>query len=435
MEADAPLQRNAARPDILVVSINYAPEPTGFAPHVTAFCDHLSGEGHRVTVLTGFPFAPNWARWPNYAGRFWATETQSGVRIIRQTHFIPRRPRRMIERLLMEGSFCLVSALSLLWFNPPVDLVIYVGAQPSIAMFARLTAWLKRVPYGLMINDLASGAAVNVGIVKSPWLLRGLHAFEYFSYRAAAGAVVLCQGFKDALMAEGFPAHRIFIVRSPVDVERVRPVDSDRGFRTRHRLLDTDFVVLFAGSMGLKQGMENMVAAALRLRADFPEIKWLLVGDGETRSATERLVRTHLLEHHVRFIPFQPFEEMSAMFAAADLLLLNQLAAVKDTVVPSKLLTYMSAGRPVLAAVNEASQGAEILRESRGGRIVAPEDPQALASAVCGMKAAPEELAKMGRANRAYALENFDQQKIMRALENFVQKIATECRNREWRAL
>ncbi len=406
--------------DILVVSINYSPEPTGFAPHVTVFCEHMAAVGHRVTVFTGFPFAPNWARWPEYEGKFIKLEHRLGVRVVRQTHFIPRSPRRMVQRILMEGTFCLTAMLSLVRFRPRADAVIYVGAQPSLAMFARLVAGLKGVPYGVMINDLAAGAASDVGIVKSSFLQRRLHAFEKASYRAAAGAVVLGQGFKDALVADGYPASRVQIVRSPVDVEMVQPMDPDIAFRRRHGFVPQDFLVLFAGSMGLKQGLDNVIAAASRLKDECPDVKWLLVGEGETRAEVERLIAHHALADRVRLIPFQPVEQLSAMFSAGDVLLLNQLSAVKNTVVPSKLLTYMSAGRPVLAAVNAASQGAEILREAKGGQIVRPEDPVALATAVKEMRMDAPGRQRMGRANRDYALEHFDQRKILQKLEYFV---------------
>jgi glycosyltransferase involved in cell wall biosynthesis len=109
------------------------------------------------------------------------------------------------------------------------------------------------------------------------------------------------------------------------------------------------------------------------------------------------------------------------MFAAADVLLLNQLRSVKDTVIPSKLLTYMAAGRPVLAAVNRASQGAEILLEANGGLLVAPEDPNGLAEGVeTLMRAGTQVLAAMSERNRAYAEQHFDQATILAQHESFI---------------
>jgi colanic acid biosynthesis glycosyl transferase WcaI len=415
----------SAKREVLVLSINYTPEPTGFAPHVAAFCEHLVQAGYGVTVFTGFPFAPRWARWPEYRGRFLAVEEIAGVRVVRHTHFIPRSPRRMLERLLMEGSFCFASLLSMLRFRPKADVVIYVGAQPSLAMFARWVAWFRRMPYGVMINDLATGAASNVGIVKSALLQRCLHAFEYAAYRRAAGAVVLCQSFKDVLVTEGYPADRIAIVRSPVNMDQVRPLEPDMEFRRRNHIEPGAFVVLFAGSMGLKQGLENVIAAARLLRDEAPLLRWILVGDGETRAEVERLIREAGVVQCVRLLPFQPVDQISAMLSVGNLLLLNQLSAVKDTVIPSKLLTYMAAGRPVVAAVNASSQGAELLREAGGGRVVPPEHPAALAMAVREMSADAGALERMGRANRTYALEYFDERKVMQSLERFVRALTS----------
>jgi glycosyltransferase involved in cell wall biosynthesis len=117
------------------------------------------------------------------------------------------------------------------------------------------------------------------------------------------------------------------------------------------------------------------------------------------------------------------------MFASADILLLNQLSAVKDTVIPSKLLTYMSAGKPVVAAVNRSSQGAELLQAAGGGLVIPPENPGALAAAVKSLAAEPARRASMGQANRRFALDNFDQRKIVRQLEEFVATLAPAPRN------
>ena len=99
---------------ILLLSLNYAPEPTGFAPHTTALAEHLVAAGHDVTVVTGFPFAPRWKRSSEYRGELIRRETVAGVRIARVTHFIPRSPSRSVQRVFMEGTFALSAGLALL---------------------------------------------------------------------------------------------------------------------------------------------------------------------------------------------------------------------------------------------------------------------------------------------------------------------------------
>jgi colanic acid biosynthesis glycosyl transferase WcaI len=406
---------------LFILSINYAPEPTGFAPHAAALAAHLVARGHEVSVFTGFPFAPHWRRRPEDRGRLFRTDKKDGATVYRLTHFIPRRPSSALQRILMEGTFsaaALPATMAAAIRGERPDALLYIGAQPAIAMLTRIIATLFRRPYFVNVNDLAARAALDVGIVAGP-LYRLLDTFEFAAYRAAAGASVLCRAFEEALVEHGYPDDRIRLIRSPIDIEQIRPAARDDRFRAAYGLPPDAFVVMHAGSMGKKQGLMNVVDAAAITAGS--RLRWVFVGDGEDKAALVESVRRRGLEETVRFVPFQRDEDMTAMFAAADVLLLNQLRAVKDTVIPSKLLTYMSAGRPAIAAVNASSQGAEILREADGGRIVTPEDPAALAEAARWFMALPpEQLSAFGARNRAYAEVHFDQRKILAAHEHFM---------------
>jgi colanic acid biosynthesis glycosyl transferase WcaI len=290
-------------------------------------------------------------------------------------------------------------------------------------MLARSIAAWYGIPYIVKITDLAAQAALDVGIVKSGLLLRFLDRFEYASYRYAQGAIVICDGFKEALERHGFTSERIRIIRDSVDLEVVRPLKDGNGFRVAHGLVPDDFVVLYSGSMGLKQGLSNVVEAARMLQPEHPRARWLLVGEGELRPQLEKLIVNYRLESTVRLLPLQPEVEMSKMFAAADVLLLNQLSSMKDTVIPSKLLTYMAAGRPIIAAVNPNSQAALLLRTADGGLLVAPESPRDLAFAVSAVIKSGQELSEMGMRNRNYAEEHFDRRKIVRTQQEFLEHV------------
>jgi colanic acid biosynthesis glycosyl transferase WcaI len=232
---------------------------------------------------------------------------------------------------------------------------------------------------------------------------------------------VLCTGFQEALVNNQYPPELIRIIQDSVDLGLIRPVsEGSSHFRIKHHLSPDDFVLLYSGSMGLKQGLTNIVEAAQLLRDECPFVKWILVGDGELMPTLRTLIAKHDLAEQVSILPLQPKAEMSAMFSSADVLLLNQLSNMKDTVIPSKLLTYMAAGRTVLAAVNESSQAATLLRESQGGIIVVPESPTALATAVNQLQADRTGLAEMGRRNRQYAEKHFDQREIVAAQEKFL---------------
>jgi len=405
-----------------ILSINYAPEPTGFAPKAAALAEHLARQGHQVSVFTGFPFAPRWRRREEDRGRLWARERAGTLTVHRLTHFIPRRPSSLLQRLAMEGSFSLAALAAIAPRLPRPrarpDAVLYIGAQPAIAMVARIVALLAGCPYFVNITDLAARAALDVGIAGQA-VSQVLERIEFAAYRKAAGAGVLTASFRDALIEHGYPASRIHLVRDPTDLDAIRPLPRDGAFRARYDIPPSACVALVAGSMGRKQGLMNVVSAAALTRG--ANICWVLVGSGEMQGELVDAVRQQGLEADVRFVPFQPEAEMSRMFADADVLVLNQIGAMKDTVIPSKLLTYMAAGRPVLAAVNPTSQAAEIVRDADGGILVAPDDPAALAEGARRLAAAPPDaLGACGARNRAYAERHFDQRAVVAAHERFM---------------
>jgi putative colanic acid biosynthesis glycosyltransferase WcaI len=406
---------------LFIITINYAPEPSGFAPHVTALADHLAQHGHEVSVFTGFPFAPEWRRRAEDRGRLFASEQNGHVTVHRLTHFIPRRPSSAVQRVLMEGSFSCVgfaALVAVMLRTGRPDALVYVGAQPALAMLARIVAALAGRPYVVRITDLAARAAVDVGILGRR-LARALDTFEFAAYGKAAGAAVLCDSFERALGEYGYPQDRIRVIANPIDVERIRPVARSGHLRAHYGIPPDAFVVMHAGSMGLKQGLLTVIDAAALTRES--AIHWVLVGDGEVRSQLVEAARLRGLQKHVHFVPFQPDEALSEMFGDADLLLVNQVRAVKDTLIPGKLLTYMAAGRPVLVAANPESQAASLLREAGGGVLIEPEDAAALARAACQLSRSDAgSLAEFGTRNRTYAETHFDQRKVLSEQEQFL---------------
>jgi colanic acid biosynthesis glycosyl transferase WcaI len=410
---------------LLILSINYAPEPTGFAPHTAALAEHLQSVGHDVTILTGFPFAPRWARYQEYRGEFTRCENANGVRVRRLTHFIPRAPGRVLDRLLMEGSFAVAGALFLLpsmTFGLRYDAVMYVGAQPAIAWLGRIVAALSRASFIVKITDLAAQAGRDVGIVRSRSLASILERVEFSAYRPAAAALVLCDAFREALAEHGFPRSSVHVIRDSIDLQALHPVESGRRFRERHGIQRDEFVVLYSGSLGLKQGLFEVVDAA-KSRDVPPHVRWVLVGEGETRRALEERIAQAGLGNRVLLLPLQPESGMNEMFAAADVLLLSQLKTVKDTVIPSKLLTYMAAGRPILAAVNAASQAAVIVREAQCGVLVEPESAPALIGGVAALMSDPAERTTMAGRSRAYAEQHFDRAAIVVAQQRVIERL------------
>jgi len=392
---------------ILILGHNYAPELTGIAPYTTELAEHFVDSGHSVTVVTTFPHYPRY-RWYYRPGLF-RKETLAGVKIRRIRVILPRRPTAF-WRILFDSSVglgCLVSSIGL----GRSELIIAVVPTLQTGLAAGLLSKIWRVPAVLLIKDLPLEAGLAVGMLKKGLLFRAGATFERLVYRMADRIIVIGEQFRANLLAKGVKPETTIVIPDWVDIGRIGSARREPEVRRHLAGSDVPFLALHTGAMGEKQGLSNVITAAYALRDD-PAICIVLVGDGPTKSQLEALIQKFHLDN-VRLLEIQPKEYLPRMLASADLLLLNQRAGVVDAVVPSKLLHYMAAGRPVVAAVNSDSVAAKLVTTARCGLLVQPEEPERLAEAIQELAAKPDLRAALGRAGRDYAASRFSKGRIL----------------------
>lgn len=395
---------------ILVIGINYFPERTSVAPFTTGLCEHLASHGDEVTVVTAFPYYPEWKVWDGYRGSLYRREVINGVEVRRVANFVPAKPSSLVQRLVYDLSFTLAAFLAAL-FTGKCDLIYCSCPPPTVALAAYLLGILKRARFVMKLTDLASDAALSTGIMKSTACIRLARAFEKFTYDKALAVVCLCQGFIDRLRERDVHSEQLHLIPDWGDTKGIRPLAADSSFRRAHDISSGAFLVLHTGNMGKKQDLRNVVHAAQLSRND-PDIVWLLIGQGEERAVLEQEIRQHSLSN-IRLLPLQPAETLSQMYAAADVLLVNQKKAVEDAVIPSKLLTYMAAGRAVVAAVSERSETARQVSRANCGVVVPAEDARAVVEAICALRSAPAFCQRLGKNGRAYAEANFTKSSVL----------------------
>jgi len=404
---------------------NYAPEKNGMAPFATGLCERLAEQGHDVTAIVAFPYYPAWRVWDGYRGRLSQTEHINNVRVRRTWHFVPRRPSGLLQRLAHDLTFTLSVFLSGL-FSGGCDVICCVCPPPTVALTAYLLAKVHRKPYVIILTDLASDAAMATGILKDGLAVRMARAVERFGYCKADRVVCICDGFVEKLTERGIAPDRLKLIPLWGDTEKVYPIAAATKFRQANQITEKQFLIMHTGNMGRKQDLMNVVRAA-ELSKDLEDVVWLLVGQGEERAALEEAVRRFQLKN-VRLLPLQPDDTLAEMYAAADVLLLNQKAAVIESVIPSKLLTYMAAGRPVLAAVSTKSETARYVERAECGRIIHSEDPMALVKAALSLRADSALRERLGSKGRAYVLEHFTKDKILREYELLFSRYEDEVR-------
>jgi colanic acid biosynthesis glycosyl transferase WcaI len=198
----------------------------------------------------------------------------------------------------------------------------------------------------------------------------------------------------EAIGRKGVPADRLMLLPNWVDRTQNFPLAAAEHRRDAFGIPEASRVALYSGSMGEKQGLEIIVAAA-RECASMPGASplFVLAGDGPARKRLEAMAQGL---SNVMFLPVQPNAQFNRLVNAADIHLLPQRAGATDLVMPSKLGAIFAAGRPVIATVPPDSQIAVDI--GAAGIIVPPEDATALAAAVRELAAAPERRERMGQA-------------------------------------
>jgi glycosyltransferase involved in cell wall biosynthesis len=180
---------------------------------------------------------------------------------------------------------------------------------------------------------------------------------------------------------------------------------------------------MHAGNIGLSQNLDVVLDAAARL-ATHEAIRFVFVGDGARRAALEAAARERRLSN-VSFVPYQPRQEMAKSYASADLFLVSLKPGLAGYIVPSKLYSILAAGRPYVAAVEDACEVVDITRQYACGVIVPPGDADALAARILDMYRDGPLTAELGQRAREAGLA-FDRPRQVAAYAELLRRVAGE---------
>jgi colanic acid biosynthesis glycosyl transferase WcaI len=406
----------------LILGLNYLPETTSIGPYTAYLAEHLQKQGHEVKVVTGFPVAPYFRIWEGYRGRMYMRETINGVEILRTYLYVPSRPGRARNRVMFDSSFALSAMIGGL-VSGPIDVVIAISPPLQIGLTAWALARMKHAKVFLQIQDLVPDAAIAAGMLASDGRAARMgYALERAVCNKMDRIGVICEGFRTNLAAKGVPKEKIELVPNYVDLSFMRPAERVNGFRAKHNLAPDDFVVTYTGSIALKQGLRVFIEAAAEMAND-KGVRFLLIGDGPYLADLRNAAQT-MDVRNLTFLPLQPREMLPALLGAADALVITQRKAVNDCVFPGKLLYYMAAGRPILAAVSKQSETGSFIGRHSVGMVVDPENPQALASGIRTMRAQPDLTCAMGDAGRTMAERMFDREVVLKKFERILTELA-----------
>lgn len=379
----------------------FPPEVAPIGVMLSELATDLGRAGHEVTVFTGYPNHPEGRLFDGFKRRFpgHTCRAREGYRIRRNWIYI-NRSKKPFSRVLNYLSFALFAGVSCaasrqdvyLLVSPPLSNVV-------LGMFMRLVG----LRYILNIQDIYPDAAVTAGMIRNKLLIRALVGLESAGYHFAKHITVISAGFARNLQDKGVPRSKISTIPNWIDLEEITPRSRINPFSTVHALSDK-FTVLYSGTIGLVSGAEIVLDLA-KLLASESDIVVMIVGEGVVKARLEAEARRQGLPN-VRFAPFQPRSALGDVLASASVGLVTLKPGHGRNSVPSKILGYLAAERPVIASVDPDSDTWNFVDESRCGVCVCPGDASGLASAVRRLAADSELAGQLGRNGRRYLERN-----------------------------
>jgi putative colanic acid biosynthesis glycosyltransferase WcaI len=396
---------------ILYISQYFPPEMGAPAARVSELAQRWAQSGHDVTVLTGFPNHPDGNIRPEYRKKFRRVvfpERVGDVNVVR-SWLLPLPNRRPIERMLNYSSFLASAAITGSFLGAP-DVVIASSPQLLVGLAGWWVSRLKHVPFVFEVRDLwpESLVAVGVGNAKSA-LHRSLTRIAAFLYRKADHIVVVTPAFREFLIDRWqVEAEKISVVPNGVETRVFSPRFPDYDLR-KSLGGDGKFIASFIGTMGLAHGLNTLIAAAERFQKTEPDVLFMLVGEGADRERITAIARAKGLSN-IRFVPQQLREKVPDYIAASDAcLVLLKKSEVFETVIPTKMLEFMSCAKPVILGVSGQAQ--QMIESSRAGICIEPENVDQLCKAILKLRKEDWLRESLGRNGREYIIRNLSRER------------------------
>ncbi|RDU95988.1 glycosyltransferase WbuB [Trinickia dinghuensis] len=396
---------------LLIYGLNYAPELTGAGKYTAEMAEALAARGHDVHVVCAPPYYPAWHVAAGWSAWRYAREERGGVAVRRAPLWVPLHPRG-VTRVVHLASFALSSILPMLaqWRWRP-DVVLAIAPTLLCAPAALALAHVTHAKAWLHVQDFEVDAAFKLGLLARRNAARAAHAFEHSMLRRFDVVSSISEKMVERLVALGVDASRALCLPNWVDVETIRPLERRSGYRASLAIGEGEKIVLYAGNMGAKQGLEYLIAAAMLL-VRRPDIRFVFCGDGLAR---DEVARQCARLPNCMLIGLQRADLLNELLNAADVHVLPQRADAADLVMPSKLTGMMASGRAIVAMAGEGTELWSVL--AGRGMTVEPEDGAALAHAIEVLVDDASMRERLGAAARRYAVLMLSPEAVMERLE------------------
>jgi glycosyltransferase involved in cell wall biosynthesis len=403
----------------LLILTQYFPPEVG-APQNRLFelAVRLKKLGVDVAVLTAMPNYPQMKIYTGYEGKDYVYEEIEGIPVHRASIYLPKS-KSIVQRLLNYFSFVYSSAR--VGKNKVGDVdVIMCESPPLFLGYSAL--YLKRKKKAKLIfnvSDLWPESAEKLGVVTNKYMLKLAYNLEEKLYRKSILVTGQTQGICKSIN-ERFPSVKTFWLPNGVDVSYYDPTTVNGNWRKENGFKDTDVLFLYAGIIGLAQGLEIILQAADQLK-DQPHIKFILVGSGPEKEKLLAIKRDKNLSQ-VLFFDAVSKVHMPQIVQASDVSVipLRKLELFLGAI-PSKIFENLAMEKPVILAVDGEAREL-FVNQGQCALYSEPENADALVTNILLLANDPALRKQLGSKGRTYVERNFNRNTIA---QNFYNTLTT----------
>jgi len=394
---------------ITIISLNYYPEDTAIGLYSTQMAEYLVENGWDVTVITGFPYYPEWQIWDAYNNKNkYLEENINGVQIFRFKQFVPSDPtffKRIIHILdFTSGSLSNIKKVK------KTNVVLSVIPFTSSAWLGKKLAKRLHAKHWIHIQDFEFDAAFQSGVASKKmlgaFLPKILHNLESSLLNSAHITSTISETMLQNLQEKS--TTETFLFPNWIDTKFINP---DRA-RTHAYLQNNTFKILYSGNIGSKQDWNFLLKIFTHFEND-ESIEFIVAGDGAKKALVKKMAAKF---RNVSYHPNVPYKELNDLLCSADLHILFQKKDIVNAVMPSKILGMMASGKPSIITGKTNSEVATIIRKANAGKFFDASDFNSVIEAILFYKN-QSEYKKNGR---DYSIKNYSKNNI---LSSFLTKL------------
>lgn len=328
------------------------------------------------------------------------------------------------RRLLAFGRFMVLAC----WQSAttPADVILATSTPLTVVVPGIVGSWARRVPWVLEVRDLWPELPIAVGALKNPLAIRLARALELLGYRSATHIIALSPGMRAGVAETGVGPEKVTLIPNAADLDRFGPaVASAERFLSAHGDLRGRQIVMYAGTIGLINGIDYLAEIAAAARKDAPSTAFVVIGDGRYRTALiERATQLGVNGKNFFVLDPLPKDQIGDALASATVcvsLVIDLQALWANSA--NKFFDGLAAGKPMV--INHEGWQADLIRDHDIGLVLPARDADRAWCQLQEFLSSPTQVEKAGCRARLLAESEFDRDKLAITFERVLMEAAS----------